>query len=247
MKNKNFTLIELLVVIAIIAILASMLLPALNNARDKAKALNCLSNLKQMGLGFAAYNHDYGDYFPPDDNVFGIDPHPVSDMLWFGAIYQYTKNGMLFECPSTKVLYPSLLASGNLTNARNTNYSYNSIHIGGGQVYGTTQIPAKMVQIKRPSETIVVADGYEGGLPDSARGYYALYHGFTTSNGYGCLDARHNKAVNVMWADFHVASQKVSGVPDSRGAYSATNNPYLFAPFTKGTSLGDVDNHFDRK
>ena len=63
MKRK-FTLIVLLVVIAIIAILAGMLLPALNSAREKARAIACLNNMKQLGLGITLYVNDYQDYFP---------------------------------------------------------------------------------------------------------------------------------------------------------------------------------------
>jgi len=65
MLKKTFTLIELLVVIAIIAILAALLLPALKNAKESAKAITCRSSMKQLMLAFQMYSMDSAGYFPP--------------------------------------------------------------------------------------------------------------------------------------------------------------------------------------
>ena len=74
-KKRNFTLIELLVVVAIITILAAMLLPALNKARDVAKSASCTNNLKQFGISHAMYINDF-DWVLPDGNVGGVVTNP---------------------------------------------------------------------------------------------------------------------------------------------------------------------------
>jgi len=95
-RRRGFTLIELLVVIAIIAILAAILFPVFAQAREKARSISCLSNVKQFGLGEQMYVQDYDETFPL---AWGVETNPPppgqyeDPSSWWNEIYPYIKNG----------------------------------------------------------------------------------------------------------------------------------------------------------
>jgi len=122
-KIKGFTLIELLVVIAIIAILAAILFPVFAQAREKARAISCLSNEKQMGLGVIQYLNDYDEQlmkeyygFPKYLTTYSVPTTwPTPDWGhasgfyydWRFAVQPYLKNVDIFGCPSTLAVNPA--------------------------------------------------------------------------------------------------------------------------------------------
>lgn len=240
-----FTLIELLVVIAIIAILAAMLMPALQKARMTAQATQCAANLSSTSKMLQNYQHDQGEFFPwgarngssnaiwRSGTTTNADTRAQSPMIGY---WLHTPNVTFYAsvivggrsryaCPGVpsgaeKMTILGEAVSHPLSSIHKT-YSYNNMLWNCAD----SRKPSKITGVKRPTMLLVIADGSGSGyMNDECRWAPDMASGDDKT----CMSARHDRTSNTAYADGHIKKLNIEDFPSARYKGSSVNNFSIF-------------------
>ena len=250
--RRRFTLIELLVVIAIIAILASMLLPALQQARERGRSAKCINNMKQVGMGFVGYTDEFKGVVPPNGNQ-RIGTRSAGRVWWssykgyeliahyIGIVTEadlpiggwYNRRGSLLAdslaCPSREAK-PSMVPQGNKLCA----LGMSTLLIWG--VADTPEILRSRAQpvwrARWPSRSMLVM---EQRLKQNAVTISYSHNIYTGGSKDYAADYPHSDQSTALFFDFHVQQMKRSRIPDYKlngdtAAYCTFWNPFTADP-----------------
>lgn len=215
-QKQAFTLVELLVVIAIIAILAALLLPALNHSKIAAQGARCMGNHRQLALAWNMYCHDNDDRIPilenwvagdMDDPLDATNTSLLTD-LQQSALARYVPVAAIYKCPSD---ISSLARSVSMNNRMNPTLPGLWLH-GSGDKY---EVFGKSQQIGTPANIYVTVDERSDTINDSSlcvdMSNTGDANGTGTSNPYWLIDYPadyHNGAARFSFADGHVESHR---------------------------------------
>ena len=252
--DEGFTLVELLVVIGIIALLISILLPALNSARQQASSVKCLSNLRQLGMGFSMYLTENKQTYPQpfQDNGFedalgtSMGERVKSQVLWFNALDPYLQRNMkdysTGGSSTAKKNYTELkqdpiwvtfnedVSTGEQSKTYKMNVYFGDLASRGG-IYWT-----RSTKLRNSSNVVLMFDGISRDCGKTSMAADLKPSGFAAefSGEEFYVGLRHSKgkAANVLFADCHASTISQPTIPKVTAAHNYNTWYYEYQPQT---------------